>query len=251
MQVSNQKSAHALLKKAGIGILEFLLPSRCPGCGDKLQSHGYLCPKCWGNLTPLARPFCDTCALPFEFETDDNSQCGACLQSPPAFDWARAAVTYDELGRSLVIRLKYGGTTSYIPAMARMMAGAAIGRQIDVVMPVPLHRRRLLSRRFNQSQLLAQALSRENGIPYDGFSLKKKRATKSQGGLNRKERFHNVRASFSVENPRAVEGKHILLVDDVLTTGATAEACTKALKKAGASEVGVVAFARVGKPVAG
>jgi ComF family protein len=251
MLVSNQKTFVASLAGSFRGALDFLLPARCPGCSRKLQAHGFLCPDCWGTLSPLAQPYCTRCALPFEFETEVESACGACLKRPPAFDWARSAVLYDALGRSLVLRLKHGGGTAYVPAMAKMMAGAGAETSPDIIMPVPLHGRRLLARRFNQSQLLGKALAAELNLPLDCFSLVKKRPTKSQGGLNRKERFRNVESSFTVTKNSDLSGKTILLVDDVLTTGATAEACAKALKRAGAAEVGIVTFARVGKPIMG
>jgi len=134
-----------------------------------------------------------------------------------------------------------------------MMVQALAGDDADILMPVPLHGRRMRTRRFNQSQLLAGALSKRLGVPVDTFSLRKKHATESQGGLGRKARFRNVASSFVVDPAKrpALRGKKILLVDDVLTTGATASACAEALKKAGAGTVGIVAFARVGQPVAG
>jgi ComF family protein len=248
------------LQQVGGTLLDFILPTRCPNCSCKISAHGFLCPRCWADLKPMAAPYCAQCALPFEFDAAAGDICGGCLHLPPAFDWARAAVSYDDLGRSLVMRLKHGGATAVVPLMAQMMVGvlasgaAGSGAStVDLIMPVPLHRRRLLARRFNQSQLLAANLASRLAVPCDSFSLKKIRATESQGGLNRKARFANVTGSFAVETGRGavIAGKHILLVDDVLTTGATASACALVLKKAGARSVGVAVFARVGKPVAG
>lgn len=233
--------------------LDFILPPRCANCSIRVVSHGHLCPPCWGTLRPLAAPFCAHCALPFEFDASVGDVCGGCLQKAPIFDWARAAVLYDDLGRKMVMQLKYSGAAAAVPAMTQMMIGALAGINVDVIIPVPLHRRRLLKRRFNQSQLLAADLAQRMDIPLDTFSLVKYRATESQGGLNKKARFKNVQASFVVAADRCsqITGKSIMLVDDVLTTGATASACASALKKAGAASVGVVTYARVGKPVAG
>lgn len=233
--------------------LDFLLPPRCTGCSVKVAGHGFLCSECWQNLQPLSAPFCKTCALPFEFETEDESLCASCMASPPDFDWARAAVLYEDLGRSLVLQLKHSGTSAVVPVMVQMMSTALMGREYDVVVPVPLHRSRFIQRRFNQSILLAKRLAQHTDHPVAAFALKKKKATESQGGLNRKERFRNVGGVFKVldEQKASIAGKRVLLVDDVLTTGATASSCSKALKKAGAVEVGVIAFARVGQPVKG
>ena len=229
------------------------------------MQHGFLCGSCWAELTPLTAPFCARCALPFEFETAGETECGACLQVPPAFDWARAAVTYSDLGRAMVLKLKYSGATAGLPVMATMVwqavadhaallqAEGQTDKAIDLIVPVPLHSRRLFSRRFNQSQLLAVALSEKIQAPVDSFILKRRKATPSQGGLGRKARFKNVAAAFAIAPKKRdyVAGKHILLVDDVLTTGATANECARVLKRAGAASVGIASFARVGQPVSG
>jgi len=250
---TNQKPIGSAIKKTAVGLLNFILPARCANCSTKIAAHGYLCPSCWGELQPLAAPFCYHCALPFEFDSGFGDECGSCIKEPPAFDWARAAVTYDDVGRGLVLRLKYAGATAVVPAMAQMMAPTFADKAIDTVIPVPLHTRRMLSRRFNQSQLLGTELARRLNLETDNFSLVKKKATRSQGGLGRKARFQNVQASFGIKTGRRdhIKGKDIVLVDDVLTTGATASACAKALKKAGAKSVGLVTFARVGRPIAG
>lgn len=215
--------------------------------------HSYLCPTCWSKLEPLAAPFCTQCALPFEFDAEQNDLCGTCLRQSPDFDWARAAVSYEDMGRSLVLRLKHRGAAELVPALAQMMEASLSGTQCDLLVPVPLHKRRLLSRRFNQSHLLAQALASKLGISSDTRSLTKRKPTVSQGGLGRKARYKNVEASFAIAPGKHanIEGRHILLVDDVLTTGATASACARTLKRAGAASVGVAVFARVGRPVAG
>lgn len=236
-------------------LLDALLPPRCPVCRARIVEHGHLCGACWSTLEPIADPRCSRCSLPFAHESD-GLVCGACLAHPPAFDHAVAPVLYEEKGRSLVLALKYGGLFAAAPAMARMMAvsvRSANRPANDMIVPVPLHRFRMVARRFNQSQLLAAALSKELGIESQNFALIRSKSTPSQGTLNRDKRFKNVRSAFSVQKKHQsfFTGKRILLVDDVLTTGATASACAATLKKAGAEAVDVVAFARVGQPVSG
>lgn len=234
--------------------LDMLLPPRCPLCRSRIIEHGHLCAGCWTELDLVADPKCERCGLPFA-HASDGLQCGACLAHPPAFDGAVAPALYKDKGRDLVLALKYGRLFAAAPAMARLMA-PVVRAKVDgpaVLVPVPLHRWRLLGRRFNQSQLLAQALVRQTGIPLLATGLERIKSTPTQGGLNRSGRFRNVHAAFSVKNNKIkeVEGKTIVLVDDVLTTGATAGACAEALKKAGARRVVVAAFARVGEPIPG
>lgn len=236
-------------------VLNALLPPRCPLCKAMLVSHGHLCADCWSALVPISDPKCERCALPFAHESD-GLLCGACLASPPEFDRSFAPVLYDGKGRDLVLALKHGGMLACAPVMARMMATTllASGEPLpDLLIPVPLHRRRLLSRRFNQSQLLAAAMARELAVPVDALSLARTVATPSQGEFDRKGRFKNVRSAFSIATKltHAINGKNILIVDDVLTTGATAGSCASALKNAGAAAVNVIAFARVGHPISG
>lgn len=236
-------------------VLDTLLPPRCPLCRARIVEHGHLCGGCWSALEPITDPRCSQCSLPFAHESD-GLICGGCLAQPPEFDHAFAPVIYADKGRNLVLALKYGGLFAAAPAMARMMAvsvRSVTHPDYDMLVPVPLHRFRLLARRFNQSQLLASALGKELDIPSQNFGLYRSKATPSQGTLNRSKRFNNVRSAFSVSEKKTVlfEGKRILLVDDVLTTGATASACARTLKKAGAKSVDVVAFARVGQPVSG
>ncbi len=174
----------------------------------------------------------------------------------PDFDYACAPVLYDGKGRDLVLALKHGHLFAAAPAMAGMIATRLrtdADRQPEILVPVPLHPRRMLARRFNQSQLLAANLSRKLGVSVNNQGLRKIKSTPSQGTLKRRDRFDNVHMAFKVRQQESdlFKGKRILLVDDVLTTGATANACALALKSAGAAEVGIAAFARVGQPVTG
>ncbi len=242
------------VKRVGRGVLDFLLPPRCPSCGTRIADDGHLCGTCWGEMAMITAPMCGLCGLPFAAGDLDGAECGACMREPPEFDWARAAVVYDDRAKSLILGLKYGGIGSGVPALGRMMAGS-IAREAkpDLIIPVPLHSRRLLMRRFNQSQLLAKTLATNLSLPLEAFALERRKATPSQGTLNRKSRKRNVAGAFRVtaDGKQAIAGKSVLLVDDVLTTGATASACAKALKRSGASHVGLVVFARVKHPSAG
>lgn len=237
--------------------LNFLLPPRCTMCRSRISEHGHLCPACWSSLTPIADPKCCRCAIPFAFSADEAHTCGACLHAPPVYDSASAPVLYDEKGRELVLALKYGGMLSAVPVMARMMtreldvAGGAT-LDFDLIMPVPLHWSRLLKRRFNQSQVLARDIGSIIECPVDAYTLKRSKATPSQGEFGRQKRFENVSNAFMIPEHKQgfLQDKSILLVDDVLTTGATVSACAATLKGAGARHVHVVVFARVGEPVA-
>lgn len=236
--------------------LNMLLPPRCPSCRVRIEQNGHICASCWASLALIADPKCNICGIPFAHAQDDLT-CGACLASPPGYDKAVAPVLYEDKGRDLVLALKHGRLFSAAPAMARLMAGH-LGRIVAeekncLLVPVPLHPTRLMARRFNQSQLIAQALSDQMAIPVNALALRRTRATPSQGGLKKSGRLKNVKGAFDVadRHRRTIEGKTILLVDDVLTTGATASASAAALKKMGAEHVIVAAFARVGEPVSG
>lgn len=236
--------------------LNMLLPPRCPSCRVRIEENGHICAECWASLSLIADPKCNVCGLPFAHEQDDLT-CGACLAAPPDYNKAIAPVLYEDKGRDLVLGLKHGRLFAAAPAMARIMAGH-LSRLISkeencLLVPVPLHPTRLMARRFNQSQLIAEALSDQMNLPMNALALCRKRATPSQGGLKKAGRLKNVSGAFEVSEKHqpAIEGKTILLVDDVLTTGATASACAVALKNAGAGKTIVVAFARVGEPLSG
>jgi ComF family protein len=171
------------------------------------------------------------------------------ISDPPAYQRARAAVRYDEIARTLVHALKYGDRLELAPLMGGWMARAGHQpvAQADALVPVPLHWRRLWMRRFNQSALLAKAISRASGVPIAESTLKRVKATVQQVGLSKTERAQNVQGAFRVlpQGKAAISGQRLILIDDVLTSGATAEACTKALLRAGAASVDVLVFARV------
>ena len=213
---------------------------------------GGLSAQAWSRIAWLDGPVCDGCGVPFEYEL--GVRCAACLARPRAFDRARAACLYDETSREPILKLKHADRTDLAPLMARWLSRCArdLIAEADAVAPVPLHPSRLLSRRYNQAAEIARPLARFSGLPYLPDALVRRRATATQGGRSGSGRKRNVAGAFEVPPARAaqVAGRTILLIDDVLTTGATAEACARALKAAGALRVDVAVVARV-KEMAG
>jgi len=230
-------------------VLDAVLPPRCLKCGEILSAAQGLCPDCWRKLTWLGAPCCACCGQPFPFDAGEGSLCGACLQKRPAYDRARVVFRYDDESRDLVIGLKHADRTESVPALAGWMcrAGAALLESAELIVPVPLHWTRLATRRFNQAGLLAQAIGRNAGLPVLPAALDRRRATRSQGHLGRLARFRNVKGAITVSDRHAtaVTNRRILLIDDVITTGATVESAAKALISAGARTVDVLALAKV------
>ena len=214
-----------------------------------MDRQGLLCPACWGEANWLAPPHCAACGFPFEYDEGAGALCAACTRARPLFERARSALVYDEASRPLVLGFKHGDRLEGAPAYGRWLAraGAELVGDAELIAPVPLHRWRLLRRRYNQAALLALSLGRAVNKPCVPDLLARVRATRSQGGLGRAGRAENVRAAFAVRPRRreAVQGRRILLVDDVYTTGATATACARALLRAGCAAVDVLTLARV------
>jgi ComF family protein len=237
-------------------VLDLLLPPRCLGCGDLVEVQGTLCPPCWLAITFVAEPLCRRCGLPFAFESEDPAvlpgaagyDCGACLAEPPPYSRARAVMRYDDASRPLLLGFKHGDRTEAARPFAGWMArsGAELLAEAEVVAPVPLHWRRLIARRYNQAALLSQPLARLAGAAAVPDLLLRRRATPSQGRLSRAERQRNVAGAFAVNPARAalLTGRRLLLVDDVMTTGATVSACARAALTAGAAAVDVLVLAR-------
>ncbi|RIK94827.1 MAG: amidophosphoribosyltransferase [Proteobacteria bacterium] len=244
----------ALAKSNGKGVAalrwlaDAIFPPLCPSCAAPVAATGHLCAACWAGLTFLDGACCATCGLPFEVEVGADSLCGPCLAEPPAYERARAALRYDEAARGLILAFKHGDRLDMAPTFGRWLARISrisLG-EVDLVAPVPLHRWRLLARRYNQAAVLAAALARELGAPHVPDLLARRRATPSQGGLDRAARRANVEGAFAVRRRcrAALKGRRVLLVDDVMTTGATVNACAKTLIRHGAASVAVAVIAR-------
>lgn len=226
-----------------------LFPAVCAGCQTAVTRAGSVCPGCWAGLRFIERPYCEVLGLPFSYDLGKGFLSAEAIAEPPPFARLRAAVVYQELATRLVTALKYGDRTDLVPLMAGWMgrAGEELLAEADVIVPVPLHAKRLWRRKFNQSAELGRAISRKSGVPFHPLALERIKATQTQVGLAQRQRQENVRGAFRVGDPRRseIEGRRVLLIDDVYTTGATAASATRALKRAGAGEVDVLVFARV------
>ncbi|GIX15941.1 MAG: phosphoribosyltransferase [Rhodothalassiaceae bacterium] len=232
-----------------------LLPATCPGCGAVVADGGALCAACWSALAFLVPPLCARCALPLPQTAGDAAAapvCAGCRADPPPFARAHAAVRYDDASRALVLRLKHGDGSELAPVLAGLMlqARAGDGPPPDVVAAVPLHPLRRIRRRYNQAGLVAAAIAQRLRRPYLPLVVRRRRATRSQGGLSASQRRRNVAGAFDADRA-LLAGRRVLLVDDVMTTGATLRAAARACLKAGAAEVEVLVFARALPPGTG
>jgi len=235
------------VRRLGSVLLDFALPPRCAGCGEISDEVGAFCAACWRQLEWLGNGGCQRCGLPLA--GTEAEICARCLAQPPRLDRIRAAVAYDEIPRSVALRLKYGRKVALARTMARYMAPLRGEWDEDaIIMPIPLHRWRLWGRGFNQSGLVAGELSRQWGLPVALHSLLRVKRTKPLKGMNHVQRRSAVARAFKMAHAHDIEGRTVILIDDVLTSGSTAEACARVLRRAGASRVELVCWARVVRP---
>jgi len=244
-----------LWKEWALAFVDLLFPPFCPLCRARLDEgrRDPLCGPCWDGLERLPPPYCRTCGRPFPaFEGGrpvEGSPCEPCRRRRPPFGYARAAAVYGERVREAVHALKFEGKTALARPLGDLLAEAgsamlAVGA-VDCLVPVPLHPSREAERGFNQSVLLANRVGRRWGVPVEPRALRRRRPTLSQTDLDAERRRANVRGAFTLSRSAAVEGRHVLLIDDVFTTGATVAECARVLLEAGASAVGVLTLARV------
>jgi ComF family protein len=228
--------------------VDLALPPLCPACREPVIGQA-LCAGCWSKLSFIAPPYCERLGIPFAYDPGVGLLSMQAIADPPAFGRARAAVRYDEVARTLVHAFKYGDRLDLAPTIGLWMAraGRELTAEADAIVPVPLHWRRLWARRFNQSAMLADVVAQDCGLPVAYEALKRIKPTAQQVGLTRAQRAENIQGAFRVApaGRAAVAGRRVVLVDDVFTTGATAEGCTRALMRAGAANVDVLTFARV------
>jgi len=234
----------------GRGIADLILPPMAHDSREATQAAG-LTADAWSRVVFLEDPVCDGCGAAFEYDGGDfaSDRCAACLASPYRFSRCRAACVYDAASRGLILQFKHGDQQQFAGLFARWLgrAAAPLIEQADAVVPVPLHPTRLLARRFNQSAEIARPLARSAQLDYLPDALLRTTRTQSQGGRSARGRRLNVKSAFTLTEAgaRRVRGRRILLIDDVLTTGATAEACAKALLEGGARAVDLAVIARV------
>lgn len=226
-------------------VIALALPPRCPGCGAVVAADHRFCVACWTSLHFLGPPWCERCHLPFEHDRDEL--CPDCRADPPRHAGVDAAVAYGPVARTVALRLKYGGRAAFAETVARLMA-RHLPPGAEVIVPVPLHRRRLWSRGYNQAALIAHALGRSRKLPVAASALVRQRATPVLRGLGAEGRRKAVRGAFCLAASADLAGRHVVLVDDVHTSGATAAACTETLLGGGAARVSVLCWARVLNP---
>jgi len=242
------RRASAAAQRFAGAALNTLYPPTCLACRAATGAHGALCPRCWNTIRFIERPFCERLGTPFEQDLGAGLLSPQAMADPPVFARARAVARFEDgPARTLAHRLKYSDRAELARPIARWMAraGADILAEADLITPVPLHPLRLWRRRFNQAASLTREISRQTGKPCDLAALLRVKATASQVGLSRAQRAENVQGAFRAADGVPVRGRNIVLVDDVLTSGATANAASRALLRAGAKRVDVLVFARV------
>lgn len=244
-----QPSRLGPIRRALTACADLMVPPCCLVCRTRIGAHHLLCPACWKDVNFIRPPLCGVLGIPLPFDTGERTVSAGAIAHPPAYDRARAVAHFGGAMRTLVHQLKYADRHDARTLFGRWMAEA--GREViagtDIIVPVPLSRLRLLLRHFNQAAVLAAEVSRQTGVPMNPMLLRRTRWTRSQVGMTRDQRRRNIAGAFGVPRHRRawLQGRNVLLVDDVVTTGATADACARTLKRAGAARVDVLALALV------
>jgi len=249
-------SLPGLARRGAQGALNLIFPPLCVSCRMRVGEAHALCAACWSAISFIEGSLCSSCGSPFEVDPGSETLCGACLARPNDFTRARSLFRYDDASKPLILAFKHGDRLDHAPAFARWLerTGQPLFADAELLVPVPLHRWKLWKRRYNQSAVVAEGLAKLAGLPHDPLVLEKRRATKSQGEMpSAKARRRNVLGAFRVPPAKTaqVRGRNVLLIDDVFTTGATLNACARALKRAGAARVDALTLARVVRPQSG
>lgn len=233
-------------------ILNSVLPASCLLCSEPVESDGQFCISCFRRVNFITSPFCACCGVPFNFQPALGKEqlCMSCNASPPAYNMARAAIRYDEVARRMILPFKYGDKAEAAPHLAWLMhrAGGELLQRADLLVPVPLHSARLRQRRYNQAALLARSLAKLTGLAACLDALVRTRATAALEGMDATARRKELEGAMSLKSGVGIQGQHILLIDDVMTTGATAHQCARVLRSGGARQVDVLTIARVEDP---
>lgn len=238
----------SLIRPTTNRLLDILYPPLCIACRGNVHENGNICAKCWGDISFISDPQCNICGFPFDFEISKGTICPGCMQNEPSFSKSRSVFLYDEASRGMITSFKYNDIIENRAAYARWMArvGADMLNEADLIIPVPLHFSKLVLRKYNQAALLAHELAKIVHKQVLVSAITRKKYTKPQAGFSRKARFKNISGAFKV-NPKYIsilKDKKILLIDDVMTTGATAEECTKTLLKEKVARVEVLTLAK-------
>lgn len=249
------KRIFPLVMSCGNLVLDLILPPKCLKCAARVDTAHNICPDCWKELTFLTGKSCFCCGYPFgidatvDYSMIGDTLCGACAKGPRHFDRAISALRYDDESSNMVIGFKHNDRTEYTRYFTKLLknAGRELIEESEMVIPVPLHQRRLIKRRYNQSALLSARLAFETGLDHDPEILLRTKNTPPQAG-NLNKRQKNVSGAFKVNANKDIRGKNVLLIDDVYTTGATVENCARVLKKAGAKKVNILTVFRVIAP---
>ncbi len=241
-----------VLRRWATRVADAIMPPACQACHAPLDRHHALCARCWSDIAFIRSPLCDVTGVPLPFATGARMVSARALAHPPAYDRARAVAQHAGAIRQLVHTFKYADKHDVRPLFGRWLvdAGQELLADADVIVPVPMSRLRLILRHYNQAAILANEVSRHCGLPVSCLALRRVKATPRQVGLTRAQRLDNVAGAFKVIARRRHEiaGRNVALIDDVITTGATVEACARVLKRAGAARVDVLALALVSDP---
>ena len=235
------------LKRVFNTIINFILPPLCPICNKRVDVPHMLCATCFKRLNFITKPYCQKCGRPFEFDIKGESLCAACMKDQPRYNKARSNLVYDEGAKELILPFKHADRTDLAHILSEFLIreqGVLID-EAEIIIPVPLYITRLFKRRYNQSALLAKRICKIKHKQYEPRVLRRIKPTVSQGHMNKIERAANVKGAFAVFQPDIIRDKKVLLIDDVMTTGATVNECTKVLMKSGASQVDILTVARV------